>query len=131
MTTWDGAAAAASYSEIRQYCSTSAQAFEDAGLSPVERWDESGGTAFYWPKGDTALARFLREAYALSARARSGRTRGRPGPMRGTRTFSSTGSNCGESPRCPAVITVDRSFWPCSTARCSLVVNPQREGPSP
>jgi hypothetical protein len=55
-------------------------------------------------------ARFLREAYALSARTRSGRTRGRPGPMRGTRTFSSTGSNCGESPRCPAVTTIDMGF---------------------
>ena len=27
--------------------------------------------------------------------------------MRGTRTFPSTGSNCGESPRCPAVTTTD------------------------
>ncbi|GGX31423.1 hypothetical protein GCM10010383_72240 [Streptomyces lomondensis] len=33
--------------------------------------------------------RFLREAYALSARTRSGRARGRPGPMRGTRTHRS------------------------------------------
>lgn len=56
MTTWDGAAAAASYSEIRQYCLIAAQALEVAGLSPAERWGESGGTAFYWPKGDTALA---------------------------------------------------------------------------
>ncbi|MFG2339505.1 hypothetical protein [Streptomyces yangpuensis] len=29
---------------------------ETAGLSPVERWDEAGGTAFYSPKGDPALA---------------------------------------------------------------------------
>ncbi|MFF7381305.1 phage DNA packaging protein J [Streptomyces griseoluteus] len=29
----------------------------------------------------------------MSARTRSGRTCGRPEPMRGTRTFSSTGSN--------------------------------------
>ena len=37
-------------------------------------------------------------------------TRGRPGPRRGTRTFSSTGSNCGESPRCPAVTTIAMGF---------------------
>ncbi|WUB68931.1 hypothetical protein OG734_01850 [Streptomyces sp. NBC_00576] len=40
----------------------------------------------------------------------SGRTRGRPGPRRGTRTFSNTGSNCGESPRRPAVTTIDMGF---------------------
>lgn len=34
----------------------------------------------------------------------------------------STTSNCGESPRCPAVITMDMGFCLCSTARCSLVV---------
>lgn len=56
MTIWDGASAAASHAEVRQYCSASAQAPETAGLQPAERWDESGGTAFYWPKGDPALA---------------------------------------------------------------------------
>lgn len=56
MTTWGGASAAVSYGEVRQYCSASTQALEDAGLSPAEQWDESGGTAFYWPKGDPALA---------------------------------------------------------------------------
>ncbi len=55
MTSWAGASAAASNAEIRQYCSASAQALEAAGLPPTERWDESGGTAFYWPKGDPAL----------------------------------------------------------------------------
>ncbi|MFF0155950.1 hypothetical protein ACFYRY_00140 [Streptomyces sp. NPDC005263] len=44
-----------SYAEIRRYCSTSAQALEHADLPPGERWDEAGGTAFYWPKGDPAL----------------------------------------------------------------------------
>ncbi|CAL9511728.1 hypothetical protein SUDANB1_03642 [Streptomyces sp. enrichment culture] len=43
-------------------------------------------------------------------------------PDAGPRTFSHTDSNCGESPRCPAVSTIDMGFWPCSTARCSLVV---------
>lgn len=36
-----------------------------------------------------------------------------------------------ESPRCPAVMTIDMGFWPCSTARCSFVVRPPRERPSP
>ena len=39
---------------------------------------------------------------------------------RGTRIPSSTGVNCGLSPRCPAVTTIDSGFWPCSQARCSL-----------
>lgn len=51
----DGGSAATSYAEIRQYCSASAQALENAGLPPGERWDEAGGTAFYWTKGDQAL----------------------------------------------------------------------------
>ncbi|GAA2558396.1 hypothetical protein GCM10010423_70350 [Streptomyces levis] len=55
MTTWDDAWSAVSYAEVRQYCSASAEALEAAGLPPAERWDESGGTAFYWPKGDPAL----------------------------------------------------------------------------
>jgi hypothetical protein len=42
-----------------------------------------------------------------------------------------TTSNCGESPRCPAVITMDMGFCPYSTARCSLVVRPPRERPRP
>lgn len=56
MSSWDGASAAASYAGVRQYCSASAQALEAAGLLFAERWDETGGTAFYWPKGDPVLA---------------------------------------------------------------------------
>ncbi|MFD4538852.1 hypothetical protein [Streptomyces bauhiniae] len=56
MTSWDGTSAGAGHAEIRQYCSASTQALEAAGLPPAERWDESGGTAFYWPKGDPVLA---------------------------------------------------------------------------
>lgn len=48
-----------------------------------------------------------------------------------TDLLSKTGSNCSESPRCPAVTTIDTGFWPCSTAKCSLVVNSPRERPSP
>ena len=28
------------------------------------------------------------------------------------------------------VITIDSGFWPCSQARCTLVVSPPRERPS-
>lgn len=57
--------------------------------------------------------------------------RGWPGPMRGARTFSSTGSNCGEPPALSCRDHDRQRLWPCSTARCSLVVNPARERPSP
>ncbi|MFD8806182.1 hypothetical protein [Streptomyces sp. NPDC059597] len=57
MTIRDGGSAAADSAEVREYCSASAQALENAGLSPGERWDEAGGTAFYWTKGDQALGR--------------------------------------------------------------------------
>ncbi|BCB89294.1 hypothetical protein Psuf_066070 [Phytohabitans suffuscus] len=43
------------------------------------------------------------DVYALSARTRSGRVRGRPRPSRATLIFSNTATNCGLSPRCPAV----------------------------
>ncbi|GGZ36418.1 hypothetical protein GCM10010387_33100 [Streptomyces inusitatus] len=52
----------------------------------------------------------MRDPYALSARTLSGRVRGRPAPVRDIRIFSRTGSNCGEPPRCPAVITTDIGF---------------------
>lgn len=76
-------------------------------------------------------ARFLRQAYALSARTRLGRVRGLPGPRRGTRMRPKTASNCGEPPGCPAVITIGMGFCRCSTATCSLVARPPRERPSP
>jgi len=57
--------------------------------------------------------------------------RGRPPPGRGTRSPSSTTRNCGLSPRCPAVITIDSGFYPCSAARWTLVDRPPRERPSP
>ncbi len=66
----------------------------------------------------------------MSARTRLGRVRGRPDPGRGTRTRPRTTSNCGESPRCPAVITIDMGFCHCPTARCSFVVRPPRERPA-
>jgi hypothetical protein len=54
-----------------------------------------------------------------------------PCPSRGTRMPSRTATNCGLSPRWPAVMTIDSGRWPCSQARCSLVVSPPRDRPSP
>ena len=56
---------------------------------------------------------------------------GPPRAHRGTRIPSSTVWNWGLSPRWPAVTTIDSGRWPPSTARCSLVVSPPRERPSP
>lgn len=64
------------------------------------------------------------EEWALSARTRAGRVRGRPGPERNTLMAAMTASNRGASPRWPAVTTGDSSFWPCSHARYSLVDRP-------
>jgi hypothetical protein len=62
----------------------------------------------------------------------SGPAFGRAGPA-GQRTLmaSSTARSWGLSPRCPAVITTDRGFWPCSQARWILVVRPPRDRPIP
>src|SRR5215203_4770488 len=43
--------------------------------------------------------------------------------------LSSTAANWGESPRWPAVNTIDSGRWPCSTARWSLQLSPPRERP--
>jgi hypothetical protein len=51
-------------------------------------------------------------------------------PRRGTRMPSRTTLNCGLSPRCPAVNSIDNGFWPCSQARCSFVVHPPRDRPN-
>ena len=55
-----------------------------------------------------------REPQALPASTRPGRVRRCPPPVRETRMRSSTARNCGESPRCPAVITIDSG---CAAAR--------------
>ncbi|WP_177244843.1 hypothetical protein [Streptomyces sp. yr375] len=62
-------------------------------------------------------ARFAREPYALSARTLSGRARGRPGPVLGTRIRPTTTHDHLElwaSPRCPSVINSDVVSWSCS-----------------
>ncbi len=45
--------------------------------------------------------------------------------------LTSTIPTLGESPRCPAVITTDKGFCPCSTARWILLVSPLRGRPRP
>jgi hypothetical protein len=67
----------------------------------------------------------------LAPRAQSGRVRARPGPSRGTAIWSRTVANWGLSPRCPAVMRMDRGFWPCPTTRWILVDRPPRDRPSP
>ncbi len=56
------------------------------------------------------------------------------GPARAqpeTVIWSRTVVNWGLSPCCPAVITMDGGFWPCSTVRWILVVRPPRDRPRP
>ncbi|WP_248580626.1 hypothetical protein [Nocardioides sp. InS609-2] len=48
------------------------------------------------------------EEYALSASNSSGRVRGRPGPLRRTRSSSISSSKANESCRCPAVVSVTK-----------------------
>ena len=57
-----------------------------------------------------------------------------PGPApagAGDADAAQDGLELGLSPRWPAVMTMARGFWPCSQARCTLVVNPPRERPRP
>jgi hypothetical protein len=68
--------------------------------------------------------------YALSALMLSGRVRGRPGPMRGTRILSITGLNWVQSARWPAVMTIDRGRHLPSAHRWIFVVKPPRDRPS-
>ncbi|XLX08755.1 hypothetical protein ACKTSN_25275 [Streptomyces flavusporus] len=60
----------------------------------------------------------------MSARTRRGGVRGLPDPGRGTPTRPETASNCGESPRCPAVTTMDMGYCPCSTGSNPLRYRP-------
>lgn len=51
---------------------------------------------------DAARTRGRADAVSLVCRDAGGLLRGRPRPRRGTRIFSSTGTNCVQSARCPA-----------------------------
>lgn len=51
--------------------------------------------------------------------------------MRGTRTFFSTGTNCGESPRCPAVITIDMGSLALLDGQVQLGGEPAARAPQP
>jgi len=64
--------------------------------------------------------------YAVFASTCWGRLRGRPLPGRAILTLLSTGMNFGLSPSCPPVATTAKTMWPCSHARCVLVVHPPR-----
>lgn len=66
----------------------------------------------------------------LSALTLSGVVRGRPGPSRGTRMRSMTGSNCVQSARWPAVSNSESTRQRPSALRWILVVKPPRERPS-
>jgi hypothetical protein len=70
----------------------------------------------------------------LGTRGPAGR-RPRPGPApgpapRGCRRRRPQ-RTAGCRPRWPAVMTINSGRWPCSQARCSLVVSPPRDRPSP
>ena len=63
-------------------------------------WSEGSAITAPMPR-ERSRARLERDEYALSARTRTGRVRGRPGPTRGTAIASSSGANIGESPPWP------------------------------
>src|SRR5271169_7208126 len=87
----------------------------------------TGITAWMWWR--RSQARFPREEYALSAIARPGRRRGRPGPRRWTRIASISGTNRGESPCWPQLVSRAIGRQRRSAARWILVVRPPRERP--
>jgi len=68
--------------------------------------------------------------YALSARTRPGRVRGRPGPRRAILSRPMSGMKATESWRCPALVTRASGRQPESASRWTLVVSPPRDRPS-
>jgi hypothetical protein len=76
-------------------------------------------------------ARFAREEYALSAIARPGRRRGLPRPRRRMRIASISGTNRGESPRWPQLVSRATGRQRRSAGRWILVVSPPRDRPIP
>ncbi len=74
-------------------------------------------------------ARFAREEYALSAIARPGRRRGRPGPRRWMRIASMSGTKRGESPCWPQPVSRAMGRQRRSAARWIFVVSPPRDRP--
>src|SRR3954464_2886089 len=76
-----------------------------------------------------SIARVEGWEYALSARTRSGRQRGRPGPRRGTLTAASSGSSWGLSPPWPGGSSVASGSPHTSTRAWTFVLNPPRDRP--
>src|ERR1035441_3349274 len=74
-------------------------------------------------------ARFAREEDALSPIARPGRRRGLPRPRRGMRIASISGTNRGESPCWPQLVSRAMGRQRRSAARWILVVSPPRDRP--
>src|SRR5271165_2030629 len=84
-----------------------------------------------WMPCRRSQARFAREEYALSAIARPGRCRGLPRPRRGMRIASISGTNRGESPCWPQLVSRAMGRHRRSAARWILVVSPPRDRPIP
>src|SRR3954452_20006463 len=76
-----------------------------------------------------SIARVEGWEYALSARTRSGRQRGRPAPRGGTLTAPSSGSSWGLSPPWPGVSSVASGSPRPSTKAWTFVLNPPRDRP--
>ena len=94
------------------------------GSGPPSPGSCSGSRVVAGRRGSPGAVRLVRTTL-------SGRVRGRPGPSRGTRIRSRTGWNCGESPRCPAVITSRHGLLALLDGQVELGGQPARERPSP
>jgi hypothetical protein len=77
------------------------------------------------PRHDQRRHSHARRMPCRRAHGQDGHAAGRvrPGPLRGRHTFFRTGSICGQSPRCPAVIMIGMGLRSCSTAGRGLAVS--------
>ena len=87
----------------------------------------TGITAVMWWR--RSQARFAREEYALSAIARPGRCLGLPRPRRWMRIASISGTNRGESPCWPQLVSRATGRQRRSAARSDLGCQPARDRP--
>lgn len=91
-------------------------------------WSVRSGMTARMPRRRRSC-RTSRDEYALSAMTVSGLWHGRPAPVRGTRTDSSTALNTVQSLTLPGVRMTARGRPRPSQARWTLVVSPPRERP--
>lgn len=89
-------------------------------------WSEGSAMTAVIPR-ERSRARLPREEYALSPRIASGRVRGRPGPVRGTRIAPSRLGNIGESFACPGPRSSNSGRPLLSRRWWILVLSPPRE----